>query len=259
MVILTITILLINAPQIHFYTSIIDTETAKNSSICVIFYSHPFWMYLNLVNNCINTILPLLINIFCTTGIMCLIAKQKLLANRKSNSNAPIPTTNIQTALETNEVIVSIENESTHPVRLNIDDIDQTIGWYMKAKVRWNFFQTIIHENIELICGPAITILPQLFCLPQIIISNMIICRDFSSMAIRCPFIISFFISFAPQMFSFLLYVRSSTVYSAHFCSTSIGKKITLYWNFCHRRTEEQFNDSEPSRHVLSNTLQLRE
>ncbi|CAF1048002.1 unnamed protein product [Adineta steineri] len=191
--------------------------------------------------------------------------------------SVPITTTNIQTALETNETkgkkvlfentvklsialfLVSAENESTHPVRSNIDDIDQRIGWYMKAKVQWNFFRTIIHENIELICGPAITILPQLFCLPQIIISNVIICRDFSPVAIRCPFIISFLISFAPQMFSFLIYVRSSTVYSAHFYLTSIGKKVTSYWKLCHRRTKEQLNHSETSPYVLSNALQLQE
>ncbi len=80
---LTIIILLINAPQIAFYNSVVDTKTAAKSAICVLIYSHPFWMHLNQVNNYVNALLPLLINIICTSGIMFLIARQKLLANQK--------------------------------------------------------------------------------------------------------------------------------------------------------------------------------
>ncbi len=79
---LTIIILLINAPQLAFYNSVVDTKTAAKSAICVLIYSHPFWMHLNQVNNYVNALLPLLINIICTSGIMFLIARQKLLANQ---------------------------------------------------------------------------------------------------------------------------------------------------------------------------------
>ncbi|UJR20049.1 hypothetical protein I4U23_023183 [Adineta vaga] len=148
--IIAMLILLINAPQLVFYDSIVDTDTIKKIPTCVLIYSDPFWMYLNQVNSYLNSLLPLLINIICTSGIMLIIARQKLLANQMSIAKTK------GTLVESNR-------------------IDQTVE-------RWNFFRNVIHENIELIFGPAITILPQLFCLPQLILSTRLICHDFDSM-----------------------------------------------------------------------------
>jgi hypothetical protein len=126
----------------------------------------------------------------------------------------------------------------------------------VEVKRRWNFFRTVLHENIELIFGPAITILPQLFCLPQIIFASTMACRDFSSTVIRYSFILSFFVSFTPQVISFLLYVRSSSVYYARFRSTSLGKKMMSYWNGC-RKLKQQSNNSEISRYAFANTTKF--
>jgi hypothetical protein len=83
MFILTIIILFINTPQILFYTSFKETET--NGTTCVLIFSGPLWTRLNQVNNYVNGLLPLTINIICTGGIMLLITRQKLSANRKSS------------------------------------------------------------------------------------------------------------------------------------------------------------------------------
>lgn len=81
---LTFIILSINSTQLVFYKSLIGTKTETKSTRCVLIYSHNFWMYLNQVNSYINSLLPLTINIICTCGIMFLITRQKLLANKKS-------------------------------------------------------------------------------------------------------------------------------------------------------------------------------
>ena len=83
--ILTMIVLLINAPQIVFYTSLSDEETEPNSTICILVFSHPFWTRLNQVNFYVNSLLPLAINIICTGGIIFLIIRQKLLANKRSS------------------------------------------------------------------------------------------------------------------------------------------------------------------------------
>jgi hypothetical protein len=85
MLILTTIILLINAPQIVFFTALIDEKVKTKSATCVLIYPHHFWTNLNQANNYINSILPFLINIICTGGIIFLIIRQKLLANNKSS------------------------------------------------------------------------------------------------------------------------------------------------------------------------------
>ncbi len=84
MLIVTMIILLINAPQIIFYSSLVDTKTETKGAICVLIYTHQFWAHLNQANNYINSLLPFLINIICTGGIMFLIIRQKLLSNKNS-------------------------------------------------------------------------------------------------------------------------------------------------------------------------------
>ena len=75
---------LINAPQIVFFNSFIDTTTETKTATCVVIYTNRLWTSVNQVNNYISSIVPLLINIICTSGIMFLIIRQKLLANKKS-------------------------------------------------------------------------------------------------------------------------------------------------------------------------------
>ena len=87
MFILTIIILLINAPQIVFYTSLNNEGAKINSTTCVLIFSRPLWTRLNQVNNYVVSLLPLTINIICTGGIMLLITRQKLLTSKKSSKS----------------------------------------------------------------------------------------------------------------------------------------------------------------------------
>lgn len=82
--ILTLIVLIINGTQIAFHTALVDKKMDMKSMICVLIYSHNVWIRLNQVNHYINSLLPLVINIICTGGMMFLIARQKILANQKS-------------------------------------------------------------------------------------------------------------------------------------------------------------------------------
>ena len=87
MLILTTIILLIDAPQIASYTSMVDDSKEMKIAMCVLIYKHHFWAVLNQANNYINSLLPFLINVTCTGGIMFLIIRQKLLANKKPSKS----------------------------------------------------------------------------------------------------------------------------------------------------------------------------
>lgn len=140
---------------------------------------------------------------------------------------------------------------------ININTIDQQQHWYKKIKHRWIFFRTVLQENRDLITGPAITTVPQLFSLPQIIFSSTMGCRHFGNTFVRSAFIISLFVLYIPQVSSFLLYVRSSSVYYTHFRSTFIGKKVIYLFNCCHQRTAQKHIYSKPSRYIISNTIKI--
>ena len=76
---------LINTPQIVFFNLFIDTTIEKKTATCVVIYPSGFWTGVNQVINYVSNLVPLLINILCTSGIMFLIIRQKLLVNRKSS------------------------------------------------------------------------------------------------------------------------------------------------------------------------------
>lgn len=139
----------------------------------------------------------------------------------------------------------------------NIEKADQKEDRHVQIKSRWEFFRTVLHENLDLIFGPAITIVPQLFSLPYLIFSSTMGCQDFGSATVRYSLIVALSVSYIPQVTSFFLYVRFSSVYYAHFRSTTIGKNMIRLCKCCCRKTQQRINYLQPSRYMISNANKL--
>jgi hypothetical protein len=79
-------------------------------------------------------------------------------------------------------------------------------------------------ENKELILGPGVTLIPQLFSLPLFIVSIAFACQDIEKSSLRYLLIISYLITFIPQLTSFFLYISTSSFYIQEWCLTNLSK-----------------------------------
>jgi hypothetical protein len=98
-----------------------------------------------------------------------------------------------------------------------------------KANKRQNFnsFNHLLskqfREQKELYINPAVIILS---ALPQIILSFSLACTEFSSSWKRYVLLITYFLSYFPQMLSLILHVLPSSLYSDEFHQTFIYKTL---------------------------------
>jgi hypothetical protein len=81
----------------------------------------------------------------------------------------------------------------------------------------------VLRENKELVIGPGITLIPQLFSLPLFAVSFTLDCQNLENSRRRYLLIALYFTSFIPQLISFFLYVSPSSFYSKEWRSTTIG------------------------------------
>ena len=93
----------------------------------------------------------------------------------------------------------------------------------------------VLSENKELITGPGLTIIPQLFTLPLMIISFKLLCQNLETGGTRYVLMACNFALFIPQLISFTLYVLPSTFYSRQWRNTRISQWISAV---CHRREQ---------------------
>ena len=93
-------------------------------------------------------------------------------------------------------------------------------------------YVNLFKEYKELILAPSVSMVPQLFFLPQFILSFSFACRDFNIRWQRYLLIITFFITYLPQVFSYKLYVSPSSFYTREFHSTNLYKKISRWKSF---------------------------
>lgn len=84
----------------------------------------------------------------------------------------------------------------------------------------------VLNENKELVIGPGITLVPQLFSLPLFVISFILYCQNLESSWVRYLLIASYVTSFIPQMISFMLYILPSSFYSTEWHHTKIGRWV---------------------------------
>ena len=92
---------------------------------------------------------------------------------------------------------------------------------------RIRFILTVLNENRELVIGPGLTLIPQLFSLPLFISSFTVDCQNIENSWIRFLLITSYWTSFTPQIISFFLYISPSSFYSDEWRKTQFRQRIT--------------------------------
>jgi hypothetical protein len=105
----------------------------------------------------------------------------------------------------------------------------------VKEKSRLSLLRDVLIENKELIIGPGVTLIPQLFSLPLFIISIAFACQEIEKSSIRYLLITSYFTTFIPQLTSFFLYISPSSFYIQEWRLTNLSKWFQRF-RICHRQ-----------------------
>jgi hypothetical protein len=142
--------------------------------------------------------MPFLINFLSTITILILIIRRCVSATAKKEDHS----------------------SSTRNARM-------TLGVYLDLWVK----------NKDLIMAPLATMVPQLFSLPQLIISFSLSCQELKIDWQRYLLIISYFVLYLPQVLSYKLYISPSSFYKEEFHSTKLNKRISQLRAFITRKT----------------------
>jgi hypothetical protein len=92
-----------------------------------------------------------------------------------------------------------------------------------------NLFRDVLYKNKEIIARPTIALVPSifsLFSLPLIIIAFSLACQHLENNPLRYLLLTFYFITFIPQVFTFLLYIFPSSFYWKEWQATAIAKRI---------------------------------
>ena len=191
-------IMVCDVHELIYYQSIEDPKSldARNSTWCVTSYPSTISTY-NQVNIILNYIIPLLINLASTIVLMILIARKRAIATRKKGAHLE-PKSDMRVTLRT--------------------------------------YYSLLSDNKELILAPSVTMLPQLFALPQFILSFSLACQEFNVNWQRYLLIISYFITYLPQVLSYKLYISPSSFYKNEFHATKLYKRISQWRILISRR-----------------------
>ncbi|CAF3933078.1 unnamed protein product [Adineta steineri] len=161
------------------------------------------WLKFHLIISIINSILPLLVNIVCMITISYVVTQKKMKTRQMIIYS--------KTILKQNE---PLKKESI----------------VVKFRTRFHLMLNVLSDNKELIIGPGITLVPQLFSLPLFIISFTLYCQNLESTWMRYLLIASYFTSFIPQLTSFMLYIYPSSSYSKEWHATKISQWISSFF-----------------------------
>ena len=85
---------------------------------------------------------------------------------------------------------------------------------------RFQFILHVLNQNKELVIGPAITLVPQLFSVPLFLATFILNCQHLETSPVRYLLMFSYLVSFVPQSISFLLYISTSSFYSKEWHNT---------------------------------------
>jgi hypothetical protein len=109
--------------------------------------------------------------------------------------------------------------------------IDSEVNRATLVSLRENIqlFCEVLRENKELVIGPGITLIPQIFLLPLFVVAFTLDCLNSESNRLRYLLIVSYFMSFTPQLISFFLYVLPSSFYSNEWHATTISGWINRF------------------------------
>jgi hypothetical protein len=104
----------------------------------------------------------------------------------------------------------------------------------INVRQRIRFIIGVLNENKELVVGPGITLIPQLFSLPLFISSFTLDCRNIENSWLRYLLIASYWTSFTPQLTSFFLYISPSSLYSGEWRKTKMGQSMKSMFAWRH-------------------------
>jgi len=91
-------------------------------------------------------------------------------------------------------------------------------------------------KNKDLILAPSATMVPQLFSLPQFILSFSLACQEFNVGWQLYLLIISYFVMYLPQVLLYKLYVSPSSFYTEEFHATKLNQRISKLRAFITRK-----------------------
>jgi hypothetical protein len=187
--------------ELIYYESIQDPKfiDMNNSTWCVTSYPSVIATY-NQVNIILNYIMPFLINFLSTITLIILITRKRATVTAKK-----------------------CDNSSSKP----------------NIMIRFREYIYLWIKNKDLILAPLVTMLPQLFSLPQFILSFSLACQEFKTEWHRYLLIISYFIMYLPQVFSYKLYISPSSFYTEEFNATELNKRISQLRAFITRKPIE--------------------
>ncbi len=190
-----------NVHELIYYESTEDPKSpdTNNSTLCVTSYPSGVLIY-NQVNIILNYIMPFLINFLSTIILIILIIRRRFAAMAKKEDHS----------------------SSTRNVRM-------TLGVYVDLWIK----------NKDLIMAPLATMVPQLFSLPQLIISFSLSCQEFKIDWQRYLLIIFYFVLYLPQVLSYKLYVSPSSFYKEEFHATKLNQRILQLRAFITRKPIE--------------------
>ena len=106
------------------------------------------------------------------------------------------------------------------------------------SQSKWRIYLDLLKKYKELILPPSVTMLPQLFSLPQFILSFSFACQEFKLAWQRYLLIVAFFVTYLPQVFLYKLYISSSSFYTEEFHATNLYKTIARWRALLHRRLQ---------------------
>jgi hypothetical protein len=154
--------------------------------------------------------MPFLINFLSTITIIILIIRRRVAATTKKEDHS----------------------SSTRNVRM-------TLGVYLDLWVK----------NKDLIMAPLATMVPQLFSIPQLIISFSLVCQEFKIDWKRYLLIISYFLLYLPQVLTYKLYVSPSSFYKEEFHASKLNQRISQLRDFITRKPiENTLNNIQANR-----------
>ena len=125
----------------------------------------------------------------------------------------------------------------------------------MNLQGRVRFVLSVLNENKELVIGPGITLIPQLFSLPLFISSFTLNCQNIENNWLRHLLITSYWISFTPQLISFFLYVTPSSLYSDEWRKTKVARWINSIVSS--HQSERTTATTHTASRAVSNTRKL--
>ena len=183
-----VSILVFNSHEAIFYQSVEDPKftNVHRGAWCVTAYP-PIIAKYNQVNVILNYIMPFLDNILSTTILIILITRKRATAVQKKT-----------------------DHSNTRP----------------NAREAFRSYIHLLIQYRELIFAPLVIMVPQLFALPQFILSFSLACQEFSVDWQRYFLIVSYFLTYLPQVFSYKLYISPSSFYRNEFIATKLYQKI---------------------------------